>query len=177
MRESVLRHMRTTKAQISAFIVCCLDSISLDSIAEISRLASFCGCAGRFVSGLVRNSRRHILSCRGSIIKQNEDYEAVSVTFTGLMVTSNTMKMDGKLSATIKRSHQCHQEEEPTIYDVHSILVTPALVWCCIGIQLCRFVHKRSPFSQYPQTFRKTVFIFGIHVPHTCAPKLKKEFL
>ena len=30
-------------------------------------LASFSGCAGRFVSGLVGNSRRHVLSCRGSI--------------------------------------------------------------------------------------------------------------
>ena len=29
-------------------------------------LASFCGCTGRFVSGLVGNSRRHVLSCRGS---------------------------------------------------------------------------------------------------------------
>ena len=40
---------------ISAFVVRCLDSIiSLDSIAEISRLlASFCGCAGWFVSGRV----------------------------------------------------------------------------------------------------------------------------
>ena len=50
MRECVLCHMRTTKAQItdqpaharsliSAFVVRCLDSIiSLDSIAEISRL-------------------------------------------------------------------------------------------------------------------------------------------
>ena len=43
MRKCVLCHMRTTKAQISlcirAFVVRCLDSIiSLDSIAEISRL-------------------------------------------------------------------------------------------------------------------------------------------
>ena len=43
MRKCVLRHMRTTKAlirlHICAFVVCCLDSIiSLDSIAEISRL-------------------------------------------------------------------------------------------------------------------------------------------
>ena len=46
---------------------CCLDSIiSLDSIAEISRLASLCSCAGRFVSGLVGNSWRHIFSWRGS---------------------------------------------------------------------------------------------------------------
>ena len=30
-------------------------------------LASFCGCAGRFVSGLVGNSWRHVLSCHGSI--------------------------------------------------------------------------------------------------------------
>ena len=51
------------RSLISAFVVRCLDSIiSLDSIAEISTLASFCGCAGRFVSGLVGNSRRHILS-------------------------------------------------------------------------------------------------------------------
>ena len=28
--------------------------------------ASFCGCAGRFVFGLVGNSRKHVLSCRGS---------------------------------------------------------------------------------------------------------------
>ena len=31
-------------------------------------LASFCGCASRFVSGLVGNSRRHVLSCRGSFV-------------------------------------------------------------------------------------------------------------
>ena len=29
-------------------------------------LASFCGCAGQFVSGLVGNSQRHVLSCCGS---------------------------------------------------------------------------------------------------------------
>ena len=46
-------HSRSSRSLISAFAVRCLDSIiSLDSIAEISRLASFCGCAGRFVSGL-----------------------------------------------------------------------------------------------------------------------------
>ena len=54
---------------ISTFVVRCLDSIiSLDSIVEISRLASFCGCAGRFVSGLIGNSQRHVLSCRGSYV-------------------------------------------------------------------------------------------------------------
>ena len=53
------------KAQISlisAFVVCCLDSII--SLRFYSRnfktLASFCGCAGRFVSGLVGNARRHV---------------------------------------------------------------------------------------------------------------------
>ena len=46
------------RSLISAFVVHCLDSIiSLDSIAEISRLASFCGCAGRFVSGLVKTPK------------------------------------------------------------------------------------------------------------------------
>ena len=51
------------RSLISDFVVRFLDSIiSLDSIAKISRLASFCGCAGQFVSGLVGNSRRHVLS-------------------------------------------------------------------------------------------------------------------
>ena len=52
---------------ISAFVVHCFDSmISLDSITQISRLASLCTWAGWFVYGLVGNSRRHVLSCRGS---------------------------------------------------------------------------------------------------------------
>ena len=57
-------HLRSL---ISAFVVRCLDSIiSLDSIAKISTLANICGWAGQFVSGLVRNSRRQVLLCRGS---------------------------------------------------------------------------------------------------------------
>ena len=57
------------RSLISAFVVRCLDSIiSLDY--NISRfysrnfktLASFCGCAGRFESNLLGNSR----TCRGS---------------------------------------------------------------------------------------------------------------
>ena len=59
---------------ISAFVIRCLDSIiSLDSIAEDSfkTLASYCGCAGRVVSGLVGNSRRHVLTCRGSLNNRN----------------------------------------------------------------------------------------------------------
>ena len=53
------------RSLISAFVVRCLGSIiSLDS--NVKTVASFCGCAGRFVSGLVGNSRRHVLSCRGS---------------------------------------------------------------------------------------------------------------
>ena len=77
MRKCVLCHMRTTKTQIKACAsaqsdqrLCC----SLTRLYNISRfysqnfktLASFCGCAGRFVSGLVGNSRRHVLSCRGT---------------------------------------------------------------------------------------------------------------
>ena len=81
MRKCVLRHMRTTKALkgadqpahprslISAFVVRCLDSIiSLDSSRNFKTLASFCVCTGRFVSVLVGNSRRHVLSCRGSYV-------------------------------------------------------------------------------------------------------------
>ena len=61
-----------SRSLISAFVVRRLDStISLDSIAEISRLASVCGCAVRFVSSLVGNSRRHVLSCRGSYLSES----------------------------------------------------------------------------------------------------------
>ena len=61
-----------SRSLISAFIICCLDSvISLDSIAEISRLASFCGCGGRFVPGLVGKSQRHVFSWRGSYVVGN----------------------------------------------------------------------------------------------------------
>ena len=81
MRKCVLCHANNKGADqtahphrlISAFVVHCLDSIiSLDSIAKISRLASFCGCTGRFASGLVRNSRRHVLSCHGSYFKRRK---------------------------------------------------------------------------------------------------------
>ena len=57
-------HLRSL---ISTCVVRCLHSIiSLDSIAEISRLASFCGCPGWFCVWPVGNSWRHFLSCRGS---------------------------------------------------------------------------------------------------------------
>ena len=36
-------------------------------IRNFKTLASFCGCAGQFVSGLVENFQRHVLSCRGSV--------------------------------------------------------------------------------------------------------------
>ena len=42
-------------------------------------LASFCGCAGRFVSSLVGNSRRHILSCRGLYRSESDNDFAVYV--------------------------------------------------------------------------------------------------
>ena len=49
------------------FSVRCFDSIISRFYSwNFKILASFCGCAGRFVSGLVGNSRRHVLSCRGS---------------------------------------------------------------------------------------------------------------
>ena len=48
--------------------LCCLllrwYNISRFCSRNFKTLASFCGCAGRFVSGLVGNSRRHVLSFR-----------------------------------------------------------------------------------------------------------------
>ena len=52
-------------------VVRCLDSIiSLDSIAEISRLylASVAAQAGLCLAWSVGNFRRHVLSCRGSFV-------------------------------------------------------------------------------------------------------------
>ena len=62
MRKRVLCHMRTTKAQKDS---------RLGSVAKT--LARFCGCAGRFESDLVGNSRSHVLSCRGSFQKKLGD--------------------------------------------------------------------------------------------------------
>ena len=54
---------------ISAFVFRCLDSIiSLDSIAEISRLWLASVAAQVGLSGLVGNSRRQVLSCRSSCL-------------------------------------------------------------------------------------------------------------
>ena len=56
------------RSLINAIVIRCLDSMILSRFysRNFKTLASFCGCAGSFVSGLVGNSRRHILSCRGS---------------------------------------------------------------------------------------------------------------
>ena len=55
--------------------------------------AGFCGCAGRFQSGLVGNSRRHILSCRGSnVIKLTSMNVFFKITYTFLI--ENQMSRD-----------------------------------------------------------------------------------
>ena len=47
--------------------------------------ASFCGCAGRFVSGLVGNSRRHVLLCRGSYTALEQTYLLVNFVMSQCM--------------------------------------------------------------------------------------------
>ena len=55
------------RSLISAFVVCCLDSIiSLDSIAKISRLQLASVAAQANLCLAWRNSRRHVLSTRVS---------------------------------------------------------------------------------------------------------------
>ena len=72
MRKCVLFNVRTTKAQISLRDqrLCCSllrqYNISRFYSRNFKSLASFCGCAGRFVSDLVGNFRRHVFSWRGS---------------------------------------------------------------------------------------------------------------
>ena len=64
------------RSLISTFVVHCLDSIyniSRFYSWNFKTLASFCGCAGQFVSGLVRNSQRHVLSCCGSFPAREKD--------------------------------------------------------------------------------------------------------
>ena len=51
------------RSLIGAFVVRCLDRFYS---RNFKTLASLCGCPGRYVSGLVGNSRRHVLSRRGS---------------------------------------------------------------------------------------------------------------
>ena len=108
---------------ISAFVVCCLDSIiSLDSIAEISTLASYCGCAGQFVSGLVGNSLRHVLSCRGSFI---------------IWAASWQNQQNGMCAQWILRSAQSYQSSlsawrklgSLATHWVHSTDQTGTLIW------------------------------------------------
>ena len=100
---------------ISTFVVRCLDSIiSLDSTAKISRLASFHGCSGRFVSGLVRNPRRHILFCRGSIIYEYFQYHfcflsqhlfySLYFRFVGQNIESVSKYLD---SECVQRCYRC----------------------------------------------------------------------
>ena len=71
------------RSLISAFVVRCLDSIiSLSRFynRNFKTLASFCGCAVWFVSGLVGNSRRHVLSCRGSNVYKSEEIISSKMT-------------------------------------------------------------------------------------------------
>ena len=67
--KTCLCHMRTTKAQISAFVVCCLDSIiSLVSILAISclRLASVAEQTGLFYP--VANPEERLCCVAGQLI-------------------------------------------------------------------------------------------------------------
>ena len=63
--------------------LCCLllrqYNISRFYSRNFKTLASFCGCAGRLVTGLVGNSRRHILSWWGSF--ESVHYQMKQVTF------------------------------------------------------------------------------------------------
>ena len=73
------------RSLISAFVVRCLDSIiPLDSIAEISRLylASVAAQAGLCMVG---NSRRHVLSCRGSYILVKRVATAKNLPIPGIL--------------------------------------------------------------------------------------------
>ena len=59
-----------TSAQSDQHLCCSLlreYNISRFYSWNFKSVASFCGCTGWFVSGLVGNSRKHVLSCHGSI--------------------------------------------------------------------------------------------------------------
>ena len=69
--EQQRRRSACTSAQSDQRLCCSLlrlHNISRFYSRNFKTLGSFCGCAGRFVSGLVGNSRRYVLSCRGSYI-------------------------------------------------------------------------------------------------------------
>ena len=85
-------------------------------------LASFCGCAGRFVSGLVRNSRRHVLSCRGSYNKRTQVYTHACIT----VWIQRTIWCD----STVSKRTDCWPKWE-----------TECMVWSVFGV---RFGKKKN---------------------------------
>ena len=104
MRKCVLCHMRTTKVQISLRI----RTVSRFYSRNFKTLASFCGCVGWFVSGLVGTSQRHVFSWQGSnsfcsCLWLSRDSQwfllswiiiPVSVTFTNCLIErTNTIQM------------------------------------------------------------------------------------
>ena len=62
-------------------------NISIFYSRNFKTLASFRGCAGRFVSGLVGNSRRHVLSCRGSHVYHLFQMTNQYILFLALVLT------------------------------------------------------------------------------------------
>ena len=58
-------------------------------------LASFCGCAGRFVPGLVGNFRRHILSYRGSHTSTKKFPRTSTVDITIIVLMFKRSQNDG----------------------------------------------------------------------------------
>ena len=67
--EQQRRRSACASAQTEQHLCCLLlrkYNISRFYSRNFKTLASFCGCASQFVSGLVGNSQRHVLSCRSS---------------------------------------------------------------------------------------------------------------
>ena len=69
-------HAHKAVVLIHPSVICLIDFVhELHMKFSYSRnfktLASICGCAGRFVSGLVGNARRHVLSCRAHMFSHS----------------------------------------------------------------------------------------------------------
>ena len=78
--EQQMRRSACTSAQSDQRLCCSLlrkYNIFRFYSRNFKTLASFCGCAGRFSSGLVGNFRRHILSWRGSFIFETTQNELI----------------------------------------------------------------------------------------------------
>ena len=95
------------RSLISAFVIRCLDSIiPILAIGKISRLASFCGCAGRFESYLVGNPEDRVSH---DVAVMYEHSFRVLTTFLFIENWENLSQNDHQIPALFVSLNHCRR--------------------------------------------------------------------